>query len=347
MKAGTQLQFAIPIDKSVLEGVTNGVKDLVLYVANDDGKVFSTYEFATINAKVPYDFKVNGSDEDITIKVGESIELTSTYEPSERYKNAKVMYSSNNSEVATILSNKLIGVATGSTVMTLTTKEFGGSKSINVNVLPADPVDPTPSPTPGPGPRGGGGGGGGGGSSLPNANGLNNSPTAMAPNKTEIAMIKNDVPIFNDNEATWIYDPKANKFRLEVSRNGQKVTAINTFVAINKVQEQLINNQKMRLSVTNTYYFDNIGNMVTGWVKTADNKWYFFENAKTNDEGKMVTGWKQVQNDKYYFINDGSMVTGWKQINNDWYYFAPDGVMMYNSITPDGFLVGMDGKWVK
>ena len=64
--------------------------------------------------------------------------------------------------------------------------------------------------------------------------------------------------------------------------------------------------------------------MVTGWVKTQDNKTYFFENAKTPDEGKMVTGWKQIQ--------------------ADWYYFQADGSLLVSAVTPDGFTVGADGK---
>ena len=321
MKAGTQLQFAIPIDKSVLEGVTNGVKDLVLYVANDDGKVFSTYEFATINAKVPYDFKVNGSDEDITIKVGESLELTSTYEPSERYKNAKVLYSSNNSEIATVISDKLTGVATGSTVLTLTTKEFGGSKSINVNVLPADPVDPTPSPTPGPGPRGGGGGGSSGGAGAAPA------ADAPAPTTTEVPIVKTIAGWTDETSSTWIYDPIQSKFKLVISQDGKTIQAVNGFYAIDKIVNQAVAGNQVPVKITNTYYFDAYGNMTTGWVKTVDNKWYFFENAKTIDEGKMIVGWKQIL--------------------NDWYYFGYDGTMYVDTVTPDGYRVGIDGKWHK
>ena len=67
--------------------------------------------------------------------------------------------------------------------------------------------------------------------------------------------------------------------------------------------------------------------MVTGWLKTADNKTYFFENAKTTEEGKMALGWKQIQ--------------------NDWYYFNADGTMLSNATTKEGYLVGIDGKWIK
>ena len=53
---------------------------------------------------------------------------------------------------------------------------------------------------------------------------------------------------------------------------------------------------------------------------------YFFENAKTADEGKMVIGWKSIAGSWYYFVSDGSMMT--------------------NGRTPDGYLVGADGRYV-
>lgn len=69
------------------------------------------------------------------------------------------------------------------------------------------------------------------------------------------------------------------------------------------------------------------GNMVTGWVQTGDNKWYFFENANNSEEGKMQLGWKQV--------------------SGDWYYFGADGAMLENATTPDGYQVGADGKIIQ
>ena len=48
------------------------------------------------------------------------------------------------------------------------------------------------------------------------------------------------------------------------------------------------------------------------------------ENAKTKDEGKMVIGWKQIGDDMYFFQADGSRLE--------------------NAVTPDGFIVGADGK---
>ena len=66
--------------------------------------------------------------------------------------------------------------------------------------------------------------------------------------------------------------------------------------------------------------------MITGWLKTSDGKWYFFENLKTIDEGKMAIGWRKIE--------------------NVWYYFAEDGSMLRNTMTPDGQYVDNNGAWI-
>ena len=41
------------------------------------------------------------------------------------------------------------------------------------------------------------------------------------------------------------------------------------------------------------------------------------------------------------------MVVGWRNVLGSWYYFAADGAMLINTITPDGFIVGADDKWIQ
>lgn len=128
-------------------------------------------------------------------------------------------------------------------------------------------------------------------------------------------------------QTTWIYDPNSNKFKLNISDNGKTVQAVNGFYTIYSVETKIINEVAIEAVVSSTYCFDVQGNMVTGWVHTPEGKWYFFENAKTIKEGTMVTGWKEVQ--------------------GEWYFFASDGGMLTNSITPDGYLVGADGRMLR
>lgn len=180
------------------------------------------------------------------------------------------------------------------------------------------------SPSPYYPPSGGGGnsGGSGGGGGVINA--LQNQivPT------TYIDQIKTINAMINSNEIVWIYDPIVDTFKMNITINGQTVPANSGFYLINSVVEQNINNTIINNISTNTYYFDKYGNMLTGWVKTnPDNKWYFLENAKT--------------------VREGSMVFGWYKVQNDWYYFDKDGAMLVNTITPDGYAIGADGRWIQ
>ena len=200
-------------------------------------------------------------------------------------------------------------------------KIYGYTPRIRGLTNPAPAPTPPPTPTPSPIPSGGDSGGGGGSSGGPII------PNDQTPQTTVVSSVKESYPAIDASQATWVYDPQTNKFKLNVDVNGQKVPALNGFFTINEVDTVNVNNILVPVSVQNTYYLNASGEMLTGFVKTSDGKTYFFENAKTKDEGKMVVGWKKIQ--------------------NDWYYFDVDGRMFTNSFTPDGYYVGEDGKFKK
>lgn len=96
-------------------------------------------------------------------------------------------------------------------------------------------------------------------------------------------------------------------------------------------------------------------NPVNRWAlvkgKAAD-EWYFFD-AK----GYMLIGWMSYKNQLYYLnpVSDGTkglMLTGWQQIEGKWYYFNKEegeivGAMLKDTVTPDGYKVGLDGIWIQ
>lgn len=54
--------------------------------------------------------------------------------------------------------------------------------------------------------------------------------------------------------------------------------------------------------------------------------------------------WKNYNNG-WWYIEGNSYVKGWKQINGKWYYFNNNGRMLFNTITPDGYIVDINGVW--
>ena len=185
----------------------------------------------------------------------------------------------------------------------------------------SDP-DPTPYPTPTPTPyypSSGGGGRSGGGGNI--GVGPNIEPTNY------IGLTKTINATVDTSQVSWVYDLVNDKFKMNINIAGETIPATNGCYIINRVVEQNVNGVLTQTIVNNTYYFDTQGNMMTGWIHTADNKWYYTRSEKDAHEGQMVFGWYKVQ--------------------GKWYYFAPDGSMLSNATTPDGYNVGIDGAWIQ
>lgn len=181
---------------------------------------------------------------------------------------------------------------------------------------------PSPSPSPSPyNPGGGGGssgGGGGGGVLAPK----NNIPSVLSINT------KKDIKAaLSYNTCKWSYDPIKDKWQLKGDlENGLNINAVDGFYIVAREDENF-NSLATGKLVIETYYFDAQGDMWKGFVKTADNKTYYF--------------------DATYDKREGLMAIGWTKIVNDWYYFGTDGTMLINSVTPDGYQVGENGKWIQ
>lgn len=77
----------------------------------------------------------------------------------------------------------------------------------------------------------------------------------------------------------------------------------------------------------------------SGHWQTDDKGWWY-----SLDNGDYYKNYWFLDKGKYYFFNaDGYMVTD-KWIGN--YYLGSDGAMLTDTVTPDGYKVGSDGKWI-
>lgn len=58
--------------------------------------------------------------------------------------------------------------------------------------------------------------------------------------------------------------------------------------------------------------------------------------------------WQASENNWKYQNNDGSYVTNsWVTENNEHYYFDANGIMLKNTLSPDGYPLGRDGKRIQ
>ena len=58
--------------------------------------------------------------------------------------------------------------------------------------------------------------------------------------------------------------------------------------------------------------------------------------------------WQSDAQGKWYVNDDGHYPTNaWQEIDGKHYYFGADGYLLVDTITPDGYLVGSDGSWVR
>jgi hypothetical protein len=171
---------------------------------------------------------------------------------------------------------------------------------------------------------GGGHGGSGGGGGSSGGSGVVN-PLFMAPKTTRINQVKSIKDILIAETGIWNYDPIRDEWKYSAKNAfGETVNANNGFYLIAHISS-LATNDGVENIVNETYYFDVNGNMITGFIETLDGKKYFMENTKN--------------------VREGCMVFGWKQIGSDWHYFESDGAMLVNNYTPDGYVIGIDGKW--
>ncbi len=109
------------------------------------------------------------------------------------------------------------------------------------------------------------------------------------------------------------------------------------------------------------WYKNSDGSYPKNQWQRIDGKWYYFDGRGYITHSK----WEQINGYWYYFNTSGHMTENtWKMIGDKWYYFDTKGHMLHdqwvgdyyvgkngdmlkNTVTPDNYVVGSDGKWDK
>ncbi|GAA0179299.1 hypothetical protein SH2C18_21960 [Clostridium sediminicola] len=79
------------------------------------------------------------------------------------------------------------------------------------------------------------------------------------------------------------------------------------------------------------------------WIQDTLKQWYY-----VGTDGYMLTSsWvNDITNQWYYLDANGVMVSNqWIESNGKWYYLNHNGDMAVNTVTVDGYRVGIDGAW--
>lgn len=93
----------------------------------------------------------------------------------------------------------------------------------------------------------------------------------------------------------------------------------------------------------NWYYVKSDGSRYeSSWAKIGG-VWYWFGGS-----GKMAESqWLKLDGKWYYFTGSGAMAANkWVKSGSYWYYLGSSGAMLTNTITPDGYHVNSEGRWI-
>ncbi len=118
------------------DSVAYGYAEYVLTVRDEDGTALSEPEIATAALTSPFGITLSDvkDGEVITLKKGESLALSATYEPSAFYRNAAVAFAVDDATVIAVENNTLVGLAAGETTLRLSVTPYGGKKTVTVVV---------------------------------------------------------------------------------------------------------------------------------------------------------------------------------------------------------------------
>ena len=206
--------------------------------------------------------------------------------------------------------------------------------------------NPTPSPSPSTRRSSSGGGGGIPASSLPTTL-PNGQPLVQAVEPVTTVSLLGIVETVATDAATGIvsttvgmnFSPSSvissltntswsadinGKYRLQATNAfGQIVDPKDSWVCIDT---NVVNATGQTIVVSDFYFFNGNGEMVTGWLNDISGKTYFLETQANSEQGKMTRGWKSISGKYYYFNSDGTLLKG--------------------GVTPDGYTVDATGMWI-
>lgn len=81
---------------------------------------------------------------------------------------------------------------------------------------------------------------------------------------------------------------------------------------------------------------------LSGWQKGPDGYWRYYKQGGTACKSE----WLDDGGKRYHFDSNSVMQTGWQAIGGYWYYFDQSGALLVSTVTPDGYGVDAEGKYI-
>ena len=252
-------------------------------------------------------------DTTLTLKKGESQQLSVLLNPSDATEYDTIVWESTDTDVATVDQDGYItAVDAGTASITATCGSYVATCTIYV-IIPIESIS------------------------------ITDTIRELKINQ-EFTLHTTILPANNASDSTLNWS-SSNDNILSVDSNGKIIarkpgTATITVKTYNNLQDNITitvlnTEQKTGWQILNEkkYYYDDNGDMQTGWLY-LDSNWYYFDS-----NGSMHVGWLFLNSYWYYLKDDGSMAIGWLDVGNLRYYFAPGGDMQ------TGGWLHLDSNW--
>ena len=110
-----------------------GYLPVLVAVTDEKGEIISNDEISYIIMDKPIDIKVNNTAQ-IVLNEGEAVDLSMTYAPAERYNNVTPSYYIEDTAIAVVVDNQLVGVSVGNTTLVANAQPYGSTAKIEVLV---------------------------------------------------------------------------------------------------------------------------------------------------------------------------------------------------------------------
>lgn len=141
---GESKEYNIEVDN--LEGEyfgAYGYIPVLAAVTNANDEVISNDVIDYIIMNNPVDITVNDTEQ-IVINANEGLDLSASWTPYDRFSDGNAVFSVEDTSVATVVDNQLVGVSKGTTTLKVTVEPYGISKEVEIVVLGSQAPDDNP-----------------------------------------------------------------------------------------------------------------------------------------------------------------------------------------------------------